>query len=119
VDRDVVPGTWYAYRLAFASGTRGGETSVRVPALALALEGARPNPAVGALWLAFTLPDASPARLELHDLAGRQVAARAVGAHGPGRHVVRLDDGALAPGLYWATLTQGSSTLRARVVVVN
>ena len=91
-----------------------------VPAsLALALEGARPNPAVGALWVAFTLPDDARARLELFDLAGRQVEAREVGARGPGRHVVRLDDGALAPGLYWAALTQGARTLRVRVVVVR
>ncbi len=120
VDRDVEPGASYGYRLAFAGGVRGGETSVAVPAaLALALEGARPNPANGALWVAFTLPDAARARLELFDLAGRQVAAREVGAHGAGRHVVRLDDGALAAGLYWAALTHGGRTLRARVVVVK
>lgn len=119
VDRDVAPGSRYDYRLVFASGARGGEASVVVPALTLALEGARPNPAVGALTLALTLPDASAARLELFDLAGRQVAAREVGAHGPGRHVVRLDNAAIAPGLYWATITQGGRTLRARVAVVR
>ena len=119
VDRDVTPGASYEYRLSFASGSRGGETSVTVPALALALEGARPNPAVGALFVAFTLPDAGAARLELYDLAGRRLATRDVGARGAGRHVVRLDDGALAPGLYWTALTQGVRTLRARVAVVR
>ena len=119
VDRDVTPGASYEYRLAFAGGTRGGETSVTVPALELALEGARPNPGVGALFVAFTLPDASAARLELYDLAGRRLALRDVGARGAGRHVVRLDDGALTPGLYWASLTHGSQILKTRMAVVR
>ena len=118
VDRDVTPGSRYSYRLAFASGARGGEVAVDVPVrLTLELEGARPNPAVGALWLAFTLPDATPARLELFDLAGRRLVARQVGS--AGRHVVRMDDGALAPGLYWAALTQGARTLRTRVAMMK
>lgn len=119
VDRDVVPGASYEYRLKFASGSRGGETSVMVPVLELALEGARPNPAVGVLFVAFTLPDASAARLELYDLAGRRLASRDVGARGEGRHVVRLHDGAIAPGLYWAALTHGTRTVRTRVAVVK
>ncbi len=119
VDRDVVPGARYEYRLSFASGARGGETSVVVPALTLALEGARPNPARGALWVAFTLPDASPARLELYDLAGRQIATHDVGSRRAGHHVMRLADGGLAPGLYWAVLTHGARTLRTRVAVVR
>jgi hypothetical protein len=86
---------------------------------AIALEGARPNPAQGAVWVAFTLPDGGPARLELYDLGGRRVAAREVGAYGAGRHVVRLDDGVLAPGLYWAALTRGSHTVRSRVAVLR
>lgn len=120
VDRDVRPGERYGYRLALPSGARGGETSVVVPAsLVLALEGARPNPAVGAVWLAFTLTDASAARLELFDLAGRQVASREVGARGAGQHIVRLDDGGLAPGLYWVSLSHGGRTLRTRVALTR
>lgn len=119
VDREVEPGASFEYRLTFASGARGGEASVTVPALELALAGARPNPAVGALSVAFTLPDAIAARLELYDLAGRRLAAHNVGTRGAGRHVVRLTDGALAPGLYWVSLTQGARTLRTRVAVVR
>lgn len=119
VDREVMPGR-YAYRLAFASGTRAGEVSLEVPAsFALSLEGARPNPSSGPLWVGFTLPGDARALLELFDLAGRQVAASEVGARGAGRHLVRLDDGALAPGLYWVSLTQGARTLRSRVVIVR
>lgn len=119
LDRDVVPGARYEYRLAFAGGVHGGETSVTVPALALALEGARPNPAVGSVMLSFTLPDASAARLDLFDLNGRRLASRDVGARGAGRHVERFEGNKLAPGLYWASLTHGGRTLRVRLAVTR
>lgn len=117
VDREVTAGTTYSYRLAFANGTRAGEISLQVPTgFALNLEGARPNPATGPLLIAFTLPDAKPARLELYDLSGRRVAARAL-TSGAGQHVMRLDREGLAPGLYWAALSHGGRTLRSRVVL--
>ena len=119
-DSEVIPGAAYEYRLAFADGTHGGFASLVVPlAYALALEGARPNPARGAVQVAFTLPDASPAQLSLYDLAGRRIASREVGGHGAGLHLVRFDDGAPAPGLYWASLTHAGRVLRARVAVVR
>jgi hypothetical protein len=119
-DTEVTPGEHYEYRLAFADGTYGGATAVEVPlTLTLALAGARPNPSHGALLVAFTLPDAASARLELFDLSGRRVAAREVGANGAGEHVMRLNDGMLAPGLYWAALTQGNRSLRTKIVVVE
>lgn len=119
VDREVRAGASYEYRLGFAGGARGGETSVTVPVLELTLEGARPNPAVGSVVLAFTLPDASPARLELYDLSGRRLASRDVGTRGAGRHVERLEGGVIPPGLYWASLSQGGRTLRTRIAVVR
>jgi len=85
----------------------------------LALQGARPNPAVGAPQIAFTLPGACAAQLELVDVAGRRVAQREVGRRSPGRQVVPLGEGSLAPGLYWAELSHGSQRLRARVVVIR
>ena len=86
----------------------------------LDLEGAFPNPAKASLTVAFTLPDAGPARLELFDLAGRKVASRDVGALGPGRHVVRLDEhGQLSPGLYLVKLTRTSESRVAKVVLMR
>jgi hypothetical protein len=123
-DRAVSPGERYAYRLGYVEA--GGElftteTWVDVPAaLRLALEGLRPNPAVGELHVWFTLPHAAPATLALHDLAGRRVLDREVGSLGPGRHLVRLDDGAsIPPGIYWLSLRQGEKTLLARGVVMR
>jgi hypothetical protein len=121
-DRDVIAGATYGYRLGVPAdgGERfGGETAVTVPAgAAFALEGARPNPAVDALAVAFSLPDATLARLEVLDPSGRLIAARAV--EGAGRQVLRLaGPGAIAPGLYLVRLTQHGRALTARVVMVR
>ena len=52
-------------------------------------------------------------------LPGLTVVALPHRARGAGRHVVRLDDGAPAPGLYWAVLAHGSEVRRQRVAVVR
>jgi hypothetical protein len=85
------------------------------PALELSIG---PNPARDVLTVHATLPLAGRARLALHDLAGRLVAAREI--HGAGRHVERLGDLAtLAPGLYVVSIAQGKSVRSARVAVIR
>ena len=124
LDRDVTAGSHYEYRLAVASeGTTRyfGETSVEVPSsLAFALHGAQPNPSAGAFKVAFTLPDAAAAQLELVDIAGRRVAEQQVGSLGAGHHVVDLTGGRNLPaGVYLVRLNRGGATLTNRVSVVR
>ena len=118
------PGAVYDYRLGLSQD--GGEifaaeTRVTVPgALEFALEGARPNPATERLALAFTLPDAAPAVLEVLDIGGRVIDARPVGDLGAGWHVVRIGEAAaLKPGLYYARLRRAGRALSARVAVIR
>lgn len=123
-DRAVTPGTRYGYRLGVmedGAETFVGEAWVDVPLAAqLALAGARPNPALRELAVAFTLPDGSPARLEAYDLVGRRVAARDVGSLGPGGHTVKLGEGKLLGcGVYLVRLTQAGRTLTTRAVIVR
>jgi len=123
-DRAVVPGTRYGYRLGLRENgveTFVGEAWVDVPlALELALAGAQPNPAMSELAVAFTLPDATPARLEAFDLAGRRVATMDVGALGAGRQLVRLGEGrVLGCGVYLVRLTRGGRALTTRAVIVR
>jgi hypothetical protein len=93
---------------------------VGVPAPRLALAGARPNPALGALRVWFTLASHEPATLELVDVAGRRVARQPVGRLGPGEHVVTLEASpAPRAGLYFLRLSQGQSVLNARVVLLR
>jgi hypothetical protein len=87
---------------------------------ALALSGAWPNPARGTLGVSFTLPDGSPAALELLDLAGRRVALRDVGALGAGSHRVTLvERERLRPGLYMVRLTRGAESRTMKVAFVR
>ena len=89
--------------------------------LRFALDGVRPNPALGrALTVEFALPSAKPARLELLDIMGRRVTGRDVGALGAGRHVVNLSEGRrLAPGIYLLRLTQDTDVRVTRAAVLE
>ena len=120
-DASVQAGASYGYRLGVREGGVEkfyGETWISVPALALALEGLRPNPAMGEPVASFTLSSGSSARLELLDVTGRVWLTRAVGDLGAGSHLVRL--GKTVPaGMYWLRLTQSGRSLLARGVVVR
>jgi hypothetical protein len=88
-------------------------------AVALALEGTRPNPARGRVRVWFTLPSTERAVLDVIDVAGRRVARREVGALGPGRHSVDLSPSVRRPGLYFLRLAQGDRVLHARMAVIR
>jgi len=92
-----------------------------VPPVAFALEGTRPNPAIGGrLMVHFALPTAEPATLELLDVAGRRVTVRAMGSLGAGRHSIDLAEGRrLKPGLYFVRLTQGANLRIVRTTLLN
>jgi hypothetical protein len=87
----------------------------------LAIAGARPNPAsTSGFSVAFTLPSTGPARLTLHDVAGREILRRDVGALGPGDHLVRLDPGrTLRPGLYFLRLESSAGSVNSRVCLLR
>ncbi len=122
-DHDARPGAQLGYRLRVVLGgveVRLGEVELMVPqTVAFTLAGARPNPAEGSgLAVAFTLPAAAPARLEVFDLAGRRRAALDVGALGAGSHVVAIP-ARLAPGIYLLRLLQSGAERHARCAIVR
>jgi hypothetical protein len=113
----VESGGRFAYRLRLADGAVSEEVWLTIPgAEGLHLAGFAPNPAVGPLRVAFTLPSAEPATIEIVNVAGRRIAQRDVGALGPGAHVVEFSEDASAPGVYWIRLAQGARVLVARGV---
>jgi len=86
----------------------------------LALRGFLPNPASGSLTVAFSLPDDSPARLDLFDLAGRRCGGRNVAGLGAGSHVVDLQATRPLPaGVYLIRLICRDRSLVTRGVIVN
>ncbi len=121
-DRDVRSGIPYGYRLAIEVHgvvVRMGEVEVEVPyAIGFALTGARPNPSIQGLQLAFELPDAAPAMLEVIDLAGRRCWASEVGSRGAGKHKVVVP-AVLEPGVYVLRLTRGDQELTTRCAVIR
>ena len=86
--------------------------------LAFALHGVTPNPARGTLFASFSLPDATPARLELLDLSGRQVMADEVGHLGRGHHQLPLRS-AWPAGVYWMRLVRGSQVRTTRIAILD
>jgi hypothetical protein len=90
------------------------------PGVSLALRGVLPNPSASGLRVAITLPDASPARIDVMDLAGRRMLARDLSGLGPGRHEVRFPDArALAAGVYVVRLSQGGRSVTTRAIVIR
>jgi hypothetical protein len=123
-DRAVVPGSHLGYRLGVRSSDAewfGGEVWIDVPrSPTFVLDGVKPNPVVRSASVRFSLPDASPARLELIDPAGRRVFAREVGTLGAGSHVIPFEvTPAPAPGVYLLRLTSSALSRSIRVVVAR
>jgi len=85
-----------------------------------AIESVIPNPTNGAPHVIYSLVSWAPARLEMLDVAGRQVLARDLGSPGPGRHEAQLGiDPAPVPGVYWVRLSQAGRDVSHRVVFVR
>jgi hypothetical protein len=120
-DRDVQPSQRYGYRLLMGSTTYASETwVVTLSTPRLKLDQPQPNPTVRGMTVSFSLPDASPARIELLDVGGRRIQTREVGSLGAGQHVMPLlGDFHLAPGTYLVRLSHGSISLARKIVVTR
>lgn len=126
VDREVLPGSRYAYRLGIDRAGRvefTPEVWVEVPAASrFALHGARPNPLAsgGEGLVAFSLARAGAVRLECFDVLGRREASLEWPALEAGEHALPLGAlGALPAGLHLLRIVQGGASATARVLVVN
>jgi hypothetical protein len=76
------------------------------------------NPIRGAVRIRFALPRARPASLELMDVSGRRLVARAVGDLGAGSHTLDLARG-LRAGIYLVRLSQGDERITSKVAVLE
>lgn len=84
----------------------------------VALEAAYPNPFVLATTLAFRLPAADRATLEVFDVLGRRVAVLAEGAFDAGRHTAAFDGSGLPSGAYLVRLVTASGTVRTQRITL-
>ena len=99
-----------------------GITRKLVPPAAppVTLRGFVGNPMRGTADVEFKLVQREPVRLQLFDVAGRQIAERDARWMTPGDHVVCLNEhGALPSGVYFVRLSTPGQVLHARGVVIN
>jgi subtilisin family serine protease len=90
----------------------------------VSLEAPWPNPFGNATTIAFTLPEAAPIRLAVHDASGRLVRTLVSAVMPPGRHAIRWDGAgaggrALGSGIYFATLESGGARVARKVVLAR
>ena len=105
---------------AFDANTIGLLDAPNSAAASLTLAAPWPNPARGAFTVTYSLPATGSATLELIDVAGRLVLARALDARRAGSHTVTLDAPRerLAAGVYFVRLAHARGQLTRRVVLM-
>ena len=103
------------------TGTERARHTVRlvVAAPELTLATPWPNPSRGAATVAFTVPEAGPARVTVVDVLGREVAVLADGEHEAGAHRVALVRRSLAAGTYAVVLRTEAGRRVERLTVVR
>jgi len=101
-----------------------GGSSLPAPEPRLRLESVWPNPASGPAELVFHQVEAGPVRVEIVDVTGRMVAARAAGDLAAGRHTFRWDGrdrsgAAAAAGAYFVRVSGGGASVTRTILVVR
>jgi len=91
---------------------------------ALSLSPPAPNPTKDGAAIAYALPSAGPARVEVIDLQGRRIAVLADGSAAAGIHRIEWDgrnaDGRrVESGVYWVRLAFGDARKLQRLVVIR
>ena len=83
----------------------------------VALGAPAPNPAAGAIRVAFETTEPGAVHLAVYDARGREVAVLARGPLGAGAHGATWETGAAAPGVYVVRLRAGGEVVTRSVVV--
>ncbi len=108
----ILPATTLDVRVAAAEWVRSLET-VTGEALPgrFALYQNTPNPFEGSTVIRFDIPDASPTRIVVFDVAGRPVRLLADRTFAPGRYAITWDDASgrvpARPGIYFCVMESG------------
>ncbi len=86
---------------------------------AIALHGNYPNPFNPTTTISFDLPSASPVKLSVYDLLGREVAALVDAPLAAGSHQITFDGTGRASGVYIVRLTAAQTTLTSKMVLMK
>jgi hypothetical protein len=106
-------------RLGDDTGTGESNTS----GSGLMLTGVFPNPARAWASISFTLEESAMVSLRMYDLAGHRISngipCQAGSFYSSGSHVMKLDCGNLASGIYVYQLTSSGMTESGRLVLMK
>ena len=78
-----------------------------------------PNPFNPTTVISYELPQSANVRLEVYDMAGRQVATLVSGQVAAGRHTVNFDASRLSSGVYLYRLQAGSSVQTRKLTILK
>jgi hypothetical protein len=127
-DRAVSPGMMYRYRVD-VSDEEGRQTlfttgEITVPAVALSVGPAQPNPFNPQTTIHYTVSEAARVRLAIYDARGRLVRTLVDGPATSGAHTVvwhgRDNRGGSAPsGVYFVRLTSGKQARTSKIVLLK
>ena len=102
--------------------TRAGFTGIlavegpSLPAQQELLAWSQPNPFTRSTTLRFRLPVAGPVRLDVYDLAGRQVSRLLEETRAAGEHAVVWQPGSVPSGVYYLRIESGGRVVTKRCV---
>ncbi|GAB3725857.1 hypothetical protein GCM10027594_07410 [Hymenobacter agri] len=98
------------YSFSVAAGTKSADAAVLKLALA-------PNPTSGSVQVAYELPTAANATIEVQNLLGQRVKALAPVFQGAGARAQEVSLNGMAPGIYLVQLKTADMTQTSRLVV--
>jgi hypothetical protein len=78
-----------------------------------------PNPFNPTTVISYELPEAADVRLQVFDMAGRQVATLVSGQVGAGRHTVNFDASSLSSGVYMYRLQTQSGVFTRKLTLIK
>jgi len=129
LDRNVVPGRTYFYRIVATTRSGGVMTfgplagMIGVAIADITLSPVVPSPTTGPARIEFALPRESQVRLSVLDVQGREVALLAHGLAGPGRVLASwsgaTERGDAPAGLYFVRLQVAGRTLTRQLILTR
>jgi hypothetical protein len=122
-DADVKPAATYGYRLGLLIGRHeifGGDVTVTMPSgISTAVELRSMEWSKGRLRATLSLPEAGAAMLEVFDLNGRRTHGHRIDDGEAGERTVEWTAPGMAPGVYFARLTQSRGLASRRFLVAQ
>jgi subtilisin family serine protease len=126
IDRQVVPGMTYSYKLKQVDldGSEWWSESATATAAAIApqshvLHQNYPNPFNPLTEISYTIPGDEHVTLKVFNIMGAEVAALVDGEQLAGTYMIRWDAGGLASGLYFCRLQAGKFEKTVKMVLMR